>query len=82
MVLASELTAANNTGFIEFQEANFTTIEATANTVSEKLNTKITIYPNPVSSILNIQESSVESINSIRLIDMTGKSIFETITGL
>lgn len=77
MVLASELTAANNTGFIEFQEANFTTIEATANTISEKLNTKITIYPNPVSSILNIQESSVESIRSIRLIDMTGKTIFE-----
>lgn len=74
MVLASKLAAADNTGFIEFQEANFTTIAATLSTSTNRNQMDLIAYPNPANSVLNLSHSS--EVESVRLVDVTGKTIY------
>ncbi len=76
MVLAAEW--PSNTGFIEFQEANFTVGSSDLSVDDDLLNENISVYPNPSNSIMNIQNNGLNAIVSANLVDLTGRTVAKT----
>ena len=77
LVLATTLAAEDNTGFIDIQEVNFTVIEASLSTNDiQKTEAKITAYPNPTHSVINISKAAGIEVTQVRLVDLTGKTVY------
>ncbi|MGY5355930.1 T9SS type A sorting domain-containing protein [Wenyingzhuangia sp. IMCC45467] len=81
MVLAEEFPVESNTGFIEFQEANFTVTETTLSSTNiNTLEKGLNIYPNPTSNVINISNINEIEISDITLIDVTGNVLYNSNT--
>lgn len=76
MVLAAEW--PSNTGFIEFQEANFTVGSSDLSVNDDILSADIAVYPNPTSTVINIQNKGVNTIVAASLVDLTGKVVAQS----
>ncbi len=63
-------------------EGTATSVSVIVDQINEQLAQQFVAYPNPATSVLNIEFNKIDKTNTLKIIDLTGNVVYQTSTNL